>query len=253
MAIITADAASRLLLSLSAVTAAVAVPMTQRCVGGACPTWPAAVHMEASMTNVACNTLQAGQPPTCVRGVGNATWDTLGNASRPGKSLSHSTRTYSSSTPIPGQPPLVLDVASVFWQDCTAHASWQELQMGPANASCIKFAKPCIHRYDPISLALFACSGWTETPVAPRGRRYFSSNCNFAIVPMPGVQSSGSFDVWYKDGDEIPYKFTTNTTTVERVNGQTVRMEVSETTVAKFTSNSPNPAVFRGHCTPDDQ
>jgi hypothetical protein len=38
-------------------------------------------------------------------------------------------------------------------------------------------------------------------------RHFSSSDCNFGLVPLPGVKTAGSFDVWFRD--EIPRKFVT--------------------------------------------
>eukprot|EP01049_Picozoa_sp_SAG25_P021441 SAG25_NODE_7958_length_448_cov_1.031519_1_plen_78_part_10 len=60
---------------------------TQGCAGigpgSGCPTWPAAVHMEGTYTNVNCNSANPKPAPTCITGVGHATWDTLGDESKP--------------------------------------------------------------------------------------------------------------------------------------------------------------------------
>jgi hypothetical protein len=64
------------------------------------------------------------------------------------------------------------------------------------------------------------------------------------------MTSVGVFDVWFNDGDVGPAAFVTNVFTKGIGNGATVTVNSTETVVATFTTNSPDPAVFRHHCIP---
>jgi hypothetical protein len=55
------------------------------------------------------------------------------------------------------QPPS--EVASTHWQICPSRAQFYNDSL---TNTCTKLVAPCIHRYDPISLALFACRSWKE-------------------------------------------------------------------------------------------
>jgi hypothetical protein len=118
---------------------------------------------------------------------------------------------------------------------------------------CTSKFSPCINRNDPISTALAACQVWNETKTVGAGRHYSGSYCDFQSLPIPGVESTGTFDVWFASGEVIPSKFTTNRTTTESVQGKLRQATISETVVVTSVNTSPDPAVFRGHCTPSEE
>jgi hypothetical protein len=64
-------------------------------------------------------------------------------------------------------------------------------------------------RYDPISLALAACSIWS-LEITGSTHHHSGTKCNFAGFPLPG--QTGTFDVWFANG--LIDKFMTNTTTI---------------------------------------
>ena len=252
---------SRLLaLATAVVTAVGAVPTSplatrvKGCAGSACPTWPAAVHLEGTYTAYTCNSPPpAPEIPPCIPSVGNITWDTLGDADDPTQSLAHRKQAFNTSTPVPGQPPVVVSSQAQFWQDCPSHKQWSAISMnGDPLGGCTSRPAPCISRDDPISTALAACQVWNETKVGG-GRHYSGSYCNFYFLPIPGVESTGTFDVWFASGEVIPSKFTTNRTTTESVQGKMHQTTMSETVVVTSANTSPDPAVFRGHCKPSDE
>lgn len=251
-----------LLLVLSAAVASV-VPLaeggaTQRCVGSTCPVWPAAVHMEAEFTNVACTTVKGRL--VCSHYAGNTTWDTLGDPGKPTYSLTHYRRNWSL-TDIPGTPYTL----SEFWQECPSHESWHVSSLWDgndtpiSNYSCAELPAPCIHRYDPISLALSACASWRVASEPGQMQHYSGSRCNFTVLciatctevcTLPGVRCTGSFDVWFRDGDPVPHKFITNTSVVQSSGIGVVANNFSETMVTTYSDSSPDQAPMRGHCTP---
>jgi len=254
---------SRLLaLATTVVTAVGAVPTSplatreKGCAGGGCPTWPAAVHLEGTFTTYTCNSPPpVPGMPSCTPSVGNITWDTLGDANDPPHSLAHLEKAFSTSTPVPGQPPVVVSSQAKFWQDCPSHKQWSDSSMnGKPFVPCTSRPALCIYRNDPISNALAACQVWNETKVGA-GKHYSGSYCNFYWnnLPIPGVESTGTFDVTFAPGEVIPSKFTTNKTTTESVQGKMVQVTVSETVVVTSSNTSPDPAVFRGHCTPSGE
>lgn len=241
---------------LSAVGAVPTSPLATRvkgCAGSSCPTWPAAVHLEGTLTDYTCNSppLAPGVPP-CISSVGNITWDTLGDANDPPRSLAHWEKAFSTSTPVPGQPPAVVSTQAQFWQDCPSHKQWSAISMNGNPLPCTSKPALCVNRNDPISTALAACQVWNETKVGA-GRHYSGSYCNFDVLPIPGVESTGTFDVWFASGEVIPSKFTTNRTTTQSVQGKMRQTTISETVVVTSVNTSPNPAVFRGHCTPSEE
>jgi hypothetical protein len=150
---------------------------------------------------------------------------------------------------------VVVSSQAKFWQDCPSHKQWSDSSMnGKPFVPCTSRPALCIYRNDPISNALAACQVWNETKVGA-GKHYSGSYCNFYWnnLPIPGVESTGTFDVTFAPGEVIPSKFTTNKTTTESVQGKMVQVTVSETVVVTSSNTSPDPAVFRGHCTPSGE
>lgn len=113
--------------------------------------------------------------------------------------------------------------------------------MGPA--ICVKLPQPCLHRYDPISLALAACGDWTSKDVG-EGKHFSGTSCRFGI-PLPGIKQTGTFDLMLDAKGKIAM-YTTNMTTKT---GPTTSRK-NETATATATSTKPNPENFKNHCTP---
>ena len=147
------------------------------------PVWPDAVHLEGSYSNVACSSSGAAAP-VCVPGIGTVVWDTLGSASKPASSLSYEARRYTET--LPGSPPS--GVASTAWELCPSRTLFGNNSL---TNTCMKRPVPCIHRFDPISAALFACKDWHSIHQSGL-THYSSSKCNFQLFPIPGVKTAGA-------------------------------------------------------------
>lgn len=147
------------------------------------PVWPDAIHLEGNYSNVACSSSGAAAP-VCVPGIGTVIWDTLGSASKPASSLSCEARRYTQA--LPGSPPS--EVASTAWELCPSRALFSNNSL---TNTCSNRPAPCIHRFDPISAALFACKDWSSIRKAGL-EHYSSSKCNFQLFPIPGVKTAGA-------------------------------------------------------------
>ena len=234
------------------------------------PSWPAALHLEGSyhMTSVV-TMLGPGYSPTRVTGNGTVVFDTLGDAAKPGESLSHEKAIFEMTTD--GSVVPSLPSVEESWQACPSHASFQNSSTAampgtPASTTpCSKTPVSCTHRSDPISLAVAACKSWTRDDTLPMpgpepglsDEHYRGSGCNFTAPehyrralevsgPLPpGMTTVGSFDVWYSKQDIVAFvnKLFITSKGLVTINN-------TETVVMTFTDNSPDPAVFRHHCIP---
>lgn len=226
-----------------------------RCTGNpaACPVWPAAVHIEGSYNEITCVSVNGGEP-NCIVGNGTVAWDTLGDANKPFKSLSHEKRVYTITTPGAGPAP---ESTSEFWQLCPSHENYRNSSVSiapgtpPITINCQEILAPCLHRYDPVSMALAACSSWGKTDSGNRQIRYHGEKCNFGIIPVPGVTSVGTFDfdVGASGAHDIKQWMTTTIQTIKSGGSVTVQ-NVTETVVVSHLTQTPDEAVFRGHCAP---
>ena len=207
------------------------------CSGSACPTWPSAVHIEGALfiTTTASN---SGNNATVI-GEGTAIWSTMGDAGKPGASLSYSRRFERMS--MPGEPGSVGNTTTELWQICPQHKQYRNISGG-----CVSLPMPCFHRYDPVSLAIAACKSWTGNQVGA-AQHFAGSRCDFAGFHVPG--QTGTFDAWYDSGRIS--RFQTNTTTLTPTGG--VLTETSETVTVTSYSDSPDPAVFHTYCKPSTQ
>jgi hypothetical protein len=83
-----------------------------------------------------------------VTGHGTSTWDTLGDATAPHASLSHTRR--HETIQMPGQPGggEVSNQTSELWQLCPQHVEYRNTSGGLLPSSCTKLPQPCFHRYE---------------------------------------------------------------------------------------------------------
>lgn len=236
-----------LLLSLTAT--AVAIPAATTPVlraaqapscGSQCPTWPSAIHLEGTLF-ITTTASDSGGSNATVNGEGTAVWQTLGDAAKPGASLSYTRR--HESIAIPGEPPSeAMNSTTELWQICPQHKQYRNVSSNLMPSGCTSLPQPCFHRYDPISLALAACSHWHKQVVGS-SEQFTGTNCDFAGFHIPG--QTGSFDVWYEAGKIV--KFQTNTTTTTNPAMTTL---TSETVTVTSYGESPDPAVFHSYCRP---
>ena len=209
----------------------------QACAGSACPTWPSAVHLEGTLFTT--TTSSTGSANATVTGEGTAVWSTMGDAAKPGASLSYTRRHESIN--MPGEPPSeAINSTNELWQICPQHKQYRN--SSGLISGCKTLPQPCFHRYDPVSLALAACKGWAERTIGS-SEHYASIRCDFAGFHIPG--QTGSFDVWYEAGKIV--KFQTNTTTTTNPAMLTV---TSETITVTSFRDSPDPAIFNSYCKP---
>ena len=228
--------------SSAAAPAAAAAPVesdaqAQTCAGSACPTWPSAVHLEGTL--LITTTSSSGSVNATVTGEGTAVWSTMGDAAKPGASLSYTRRHESIN--MPGEPPSeAINSTNELWQICPQHKQYRN--SSGLMTGCTSLPQPCFHRYDPVSLALAACKGWAERNIGT-SEHYAGTRCDFAGFHIPG--QTGSFDIWYEAGKIV--KFQTNTTTTTNPAMLTV---TSETITVTSFSDSPDPAIFHSYCKP---
>ena len=209
----------------------------QACAGSACPTWPSAVHLEGTL--LITTTSSSGSVNATVTGEGTAVWSTMGDAAKPGASLSYTRRHESIN--MPGEPPSeAINSTNELWQICPQHKQYRN--SSGLMTGCTSLPQPCFHRYDPVSLALAACKGWAERNIGT-SEHYAGTRCDFAGFHIPG--QTGSFDIWYEAGKIV--KFQTNTTTTTNPAMLTV---TSETITVTSFSDSPDPAIFHSYCKP---
>lgn len=219
----------------------IAIPNAPGSCSSACPTWPSAVHLEGEL--FITTTASTGGNNATVTGTGTAVWSTMGDASKPGSSLSYARRFESIS--MPGEPAGdAANTTTEVWQICPQHKQYRNVSSGLLPSGCVSLPMPCFHRYDPVSLAIAACKVWTDAQSGP-WQHFAASSCDFAGFHIPG--QTGTFDAWY-EGDKL-LKFQTNTTTASPT-GPGMLTVTSETVTVTSYSEAPDPAVFHSYCKP---
>ena len=176
-------------------------------------------------------------------GDGTVVWDTLGATSKPFASLSHEKRVYTMT--MAGKP--APESTSEIWQLCPSHATYGNSTVGimpgtpPTKVPCAKILAPCLHPYNPVALALAACSVWSKSDSGD-SIRYHGDKCNFDVIPVPGVTAVGSFDfdVGASGAHDIKQWVTHSMQTIKTPTTTTIQNS-TETVVVVSLTNTPAP------------